>query len=236
MKNTSLVAVVGFAIWMVGFAETGTFSFFTPSPTHAAADDDVFTSENQWAVFEIAGSMWNMAADAGHFEAVDQFQVRNVSATRFSLTRRAEDYTVVLVGTAWDPDRYGKLAASILADGAGLSVSEDPFRDRGEPAEDLAAATPDVIALESARVTRLLHDHPRSAALHERAAFLLGITALRASGDPRPAMCRMTAHLAAARALHPSALPERRAADETLRALVLQQHQPGARHSYPSNY
>jgi len=57
-------------------------------------------------------------------------------------------------------------------------------------------------------VSRLLHDHPRSAALHYRAAYLLSVyvqkrEAAQADFDPRALLCRITAHLAIARALHP---------------------------------
>ena len=60
-------------------------------------------------------------------------------------------------------------------------------------------------------MSRLLQNHPRSAAVHERAALLVGLSvqkrAIASPGfDARPALCRMTAHLAIARALHPGAL------------------------------
>jgi hypothetical protein len=99
-----------------------------------------------------------------------------------------------------------------MADGAGLSVTEDSSADHVE-----AAGPP--------TVSRLLQNHPRSAAVHERAALLIGLSvqkrATGASGfDPRPALCRMTAHLAIARALHPSApTKDGRAAEQLLASL-----------------
>jgi hypothetical protein len=103
-----------------------------------------------------------------------------------------------------------------MADGAGLSVTEDLAADHVDGADPQA-------------ISRLLQAHPRSAAVHERAALLIGQAVQnRAAASPdydaRPALCRMTAHLAVALALHPAG-PTRdgRTAEQLLNTLAASQ-------------
>ena len=113
-------------------------------------------------------------------------------------------FTVEVAPHVWVPASYARLARSFMADGGGMTISEDTGSDREDVAPLLDAAG-DAIVRENARLSRLLQEHPRSAALHERAALLLASAARRASAsgaDVRPLLCRMTAHLAVARALH----------------------------------
>jgi hypothetical protein len=198
MTRGSYALAFGLAIVSAAFAETGTFSYFSGSPAGGATPDYAVARQQEWIVSEIAGSILNTAAFAGHFESGDPFQVRGAGmdssgTQRFKLTRRVEEYTVT-TAQPWTPDAYVRMARSLMADGAEMSVTEDAVAVRGD-------AGPAV-------VSRLLHDHPRSAALHERAAYLLAAyvqkrEAARPDFDSRPTLCRITAHLAIARALHP---------------------------------
>jgi hypothetical protein len=216
MLRGSYALALGLAVCTAAFAETGTFSYFSPGTEIDATPESAVAREQHWIVSEIAGSMLNIAAFAGHFEAGDPFQVRNAGtlasgAQRFKLTRRVEEYTVT-TAHPWSPDVYVRVARSLMADGAGMSVTEDPVQVRAD-------AGP-------AAVSRLLHEHPRSAALHERAAFLLGTSVQKREAaapgfDPRPTMCRMTAHLAIAQALHPGgATKDGRLAEQMLAAMA----------------
>jgi hypothetical protein len=220
MTGRPYALALGLALVTAGFAETGTFSYFAPSLESAAAADHAGARDQEWIVSEIAGSMLNIAAYAGHFDAADPFQARHVGtdangAQRFSLTRRAEEYTVTAT-RPWTPGAYVRVARSLMADGAGLSVTEDLVGDRVEGAGVQA-------------VSRLLQNHPRSAAVHERAALLIGNSVQKRAAaspgfDARPALCRMTAHLAVARALHPAGLTkDGRAAEELLSTLAVTQ-------------
>jgi hypothetical protein len=201
MTRGPYALALGLALVTVSFAETGTFSYFAPGLESAPPADSAATRQQEWIVSEIAGSMLNIAAYAGHFDAADPFQVRNVGAggsgaQRFRLSRRLEEYTVT-TDRPWTPDAYVRVARSLMADGAGLAVTEDLAAERVEGAGPQA-------------LSRLLQNHPRSAAVHERAALLIGLSvqkrATASSGfDARLALCRMTAHLAIARALHPGA-------------------------------
>jgi hypothetical protein len=201
MTRGPYALALGLALVAVGFAETGTFSYFSPAFENAPTVDSAVTREQEWIVSEIAGSMLNIAAYAGRFEAGDPFEVRNIGieangAQRFRLTRRVEEYTVT-IDRRWTPEAYVRMARSLMADGAGLAVTEDTTVDRVDGAGAQA-------------VSRLLQNHPRSAAVHERAALLIGVSVQKratasAGFDARPALCRMTAHLAIARALHQGA-------------------------------
>jgi hypothetical protein len=96
MTRGPYALALGLALVTAGFTETGTFSYFAPGLEIAPAADSAATREREWIVSEIAGSMLNIAAYAGHFDAGDPFQVRNVGADgsgaqRFRLTRRVEE-------------------------------------------------------------------------------------------------------------------------------------------------
>src|SRR5262249_33425614 len=166
--------------------------------------------------------MLNIAAYAGRFEPGDPFQVRNIGgesngAQRFRLTRRVEEFTVT-TDRPWTPEPYVRMARSLMADGAGLSVTEDVTADHIDAAGPLT-------------VSRVLQNHPRCALAHERAALLVGLfvqkRALQSTDfEARPALCRMTAHLAIARALHPAGLSkDGRSAEQLLTSLAARQTQ-----------
>ena len=212
MKRLALAAVLAAVACTVAFAKTGTFSSLSASVTVLDDARPLYTTEDERLVSAIAGSILNIAAFADRFEAGDPFRVRHVlpsgPTAKFTLARRAEVFTVEVQDHVWAPRSYGRLARSFMADGAGLSISEDPVRDRADVAL-LLNPTPEGQRLQNVRLSRLLQDHPRSSSVHERAALLLGAAAGRqlADGrDARPLLCRMTAHLAVARALHDGSL------------------------------
>jgi hypothetical protein len=195
----------------IAFSNSGVFSTLAALAAPVTAVNTagpLYTTEQEHLVSEIAGSILNIAAFADRFDAGDPFHVRNVLPSsptpKFTLARRAEVFTVEVPGHVWAPRSYGRLARSFMADGAGLSISEDPTHDRADVGV-LLDPTADGLRFQNARLSRLLHDHPRAASIHERAALLLGAAASRrlaAGRDARPLLCRMTAHLAVARALH----------------------------------
>jgi hypothetical protein len=212
MKRLLLAAALAGAACSVPFAKSRTFFDLPASVAAFNEPQPLYTTEDERLVSAIAGSILNIAAFADRFDAGDPFQVRAVPGairpTKFSLARRTEVFTVEVGSHVWSPRGYGRVARSFMADGAGLSISEDPARDGGEPG--LRSDGPgDDITRENIRLSRLLQAHPRSAALHERAALLLAVAATgRATADQdiRPLLCRMTAHLAVARALHADVL------------------------------
>jgi hypothetical protein len=220
MTRGPYALALGLALVSAGFAETGTFSYFSPMAGSLSAADSAATREQEWIVSEIAGSMLDIAAYAGRFEPGDPFQVRTIGRDangpqRFRLTRRVEEYTVT-TDHPFTPDAYVRMARNLMADGAGLSVTEDFSADHVETAGPQA-------------VSRLLQNHPRSAAVHERAALLIALSAQKRAVsspgfDARPALCRITAHLAVARALHPAGdSKDGRAAEQLLASLAATQ-------------
>ena len=207
MKRIALAAVFAAIACSMAFAKSGTFSSLSASVTSLNESEPLYTTAQERLVSAIAGSILNIAAFADRFEPGDSFQVRNIArddnSAKYSLRRRTEIFTVEVGAHVWTPKAYGRLARSFMADGAGLSISEDSTIDPGGAA--LVDGSGVVIARENARLSRLLQAHPRAWALHERAAMLLALAAAdraTAEGDIRPLLCRMTAHLAVARALH----------------------------------
>lgn len=202
-----LVAALTTVACAAGFAKSGTFSDLSPSFSGINSAAPPYTTEEERLVSEIAGSILNMAAFADHFEPGDPFQVRNVRVahghTKYSLARRAEVFTVELPEHVWVPASYVRLARSFMADAADPTLTEDPAQDR----TPLAALLGSGMAAQDLRLSRLLAEHPRSSALHQRAALLLAAATKQAAvSDRHVLLCRMTAHLAVARALHAGAL------------------------------
>jgi hypothetical protein len=207
MKRLFLVGTLAAVACSVAFAKSGTFSGLSATVAAFNQPAPLYTTEQERLVSAIAGSILNIAAFADRFEEGDAFQVRNVTGSRrsakFTLQRRAEIFTVEVPRHVWVPRAYGRMARSFMADGAGLSISEDPTLD--SQAAPAAALVGEALTRENLRLSRVLQAHPRSPALHERAALLLAIAAAErttADEDIRPFLCRMTAHLAVARALH----------------------------------
>jgi hypothetical protein len=201
MKRLLLAAIFSTVACAAGFAKSGSFSALTPPLRVIDASAPRYTTEEERIVSEIAGSILNIAAFADHFEPDVPFQVRNVGPSRFSVARRAEVFTVEVPVHIWTPASYERLARSFMADGAGVSISEDLAVDQADAAALLEGGA-GAIGAQNVRLSRLLADHPRSAALHERAALLLAAATRRNTGVRRQLLSRMTAHLAVARALH----------------------------------
>jgi hypothetical protein len=228
MKRFALAAVIAAVACTVAFAKSGTFS----NLASLDAPEPLYITEQEHLVSAIAGSILNIAAFADHFETGDAFTVRNVQPggkpAKFTLARRAELFTVEVPGQVWAPRSYVRLARSFMADGAGLSISEDPAVDRGDLAPVLDGGA-DGVRTQNARLSRLLAEHPRSAALHERAALLLAAAAKRHQQADRPQfLCRMTAHLAVARALHQGSLSAEGEQAERLLAGLAGRQEPGS--------
>lgn len=240
MKRFLLAGVLAAVACSVAFAKSRTFSDLTASVAALNEPAPLYTSEEERLVSAIAGSILNIAAFADRFETGDAFQVRNVThegkGTKFTVRRRAEIYTVEVGRHVWLPRAYGRVARNFMADGAGLSISIDPATDRGQGTLATDAAGEE-IARENRRLSGLLQAHPRSPALHERAALLLAVAATgqaTADSDIRPLLCRMTAHLAVARALHGDVLSQDGQLAERLLAQLAEREGAGGRAAAPA--
>lgn len=110
----------------------------------------------------------------------------------------------------WSPEDYAPVAGALLAT-ASLAATP-PSEDPGLP-ETLTNARAEVLAQADASVSARLGRSLLDAGAHEDAALVLGAFALReAAGsftDVRRLLCRLSAHLALARALRAGAPPSR---------------------------
>jgi len=131
----------------------------------------------------------------------------------------------------WAPESYEPLAAGLL--GSLRLRPADPSAP-GLVSDALTNPLSRVLAQESQRVSRRLQTAMLDAGAHEQAALIVGALALREAAGPftdvRPALCRMAAHLAVARALrHGAASPTAGYADALLLTLVNRQKDALAR-------
>lgn len=122
--------------------------------------------------------------------------------------------TIAIGEHAFAPEPYAAFARDALAAGPGptpaSATRESAAEDRQLLARLLDLRTT-VLLREDQALSRALSARPLDASAHERAALLLGAFALRdaagRSTDVRPALCRLTSHLAFAAALRGAGEP-----------------------------
>jgi tetratricopeptide (TPR) repeat protein len=172
-----------------------------PSPTPSPPPfESPWATEQDWIVDTITRDVREMA----HFAAIGSLPDDLGPAIRAD--------ALSLEPHIFSPVVYAPLAQEVRT--AAGPASHPRSSDAGEDARLLNALLdlrPEVLVRESERVSRRLEAEPRDAAAHERAALILGAFALREGAgyytDARPALCRMTAHLALARALRDGTSP-----------------------------
>lgn len=173
-------------------------------------------SETEWLVREVSLDLLEMAAFADGRRAFDEtaagLRLAAVPAGGAELafdlaasTRRGRlSVRIVLADHVWSARDYAPLARDLQK-----PLSRRPRDAAGAAGTDVVAALLDlrstVLERESQRISRLLEGDMLDASAHEAAALALAGLALRESAgyfaDPRLLLCRMTAHLAWARAL-----------------------------------
>lgn len=170
-------------------------------------------TEEEWLAGEVARDIAEMAFYARHRrvpaagEASAQAKVTGapgVSPIRITLTNKGmPDATVDLpLAFIWGPGEYVPVAR-LAAERMGLAAATP---DAGSGADSslvaLTEPTLGILETENQRVSAMLTARPQDPAAHESAALVLAALALREaaglSHDVRPALCRMTAHLALA--------------------------------------
>jgi tetratricopeptide (TPR) repeat protein len=230
MKRAATLAAAGLFLSGLTYACTKAFRApHTPAQAPAAARPP-FASEQAWLTSEIAGTIWNISAfTAGSPIAPNRPVVtesRQPSAlAAFTVEVAGRRHDVAIADYFWSPSPFVPIARALMPEGA---VDHAADATDTELLTALTNPRADVIQAQNVRLSALLHDHPRSSALHERAALLVGALALRENAatmsDPRLMMCRMTAHLAVARALDSDGTRvERGLAEAVLLALVNRQ-------------
>jgi hypothetical protein len=187
----------------------------TPTPPPF---ESPWATEQDWIVDTITRDVREMAA----FATTGQLPSNDLPAVKPG-DLHFDDYL-------FSPRAYEPVASAAL--GTTAAGSPSPASPDPEDARLLAALLdlrPAVLVREDRTLSRKLEADLRDAAAHERAALLLGAFALRDDagrhGDYRPALCRMTAHLAFARALRGGGEPglAGRFAETLLVTLVLRE-------------
>jgi hypothetical protein len=232
MKRILWLIVIGLGLGAAVVAGTRRLSQVSPASASVTPPRGTYATEQEWIVSDIANTILNVAAfarhepDAGAASRVTDLHVTapNVLA-RFSIERGAQHYTIDITEHLWAPGAFVAMARELI----GPATDSDANAPDGRLLIDaLTDPTAGVIQSENVRVSRLLAERPRSPALHEQAALLLGALALRENAsilsDPRVMMARMTGHLAVARALSPDVTTlEGRLAGAVLLTLVNRQ-------------
>ena len=134
-------------------------------------------------------------------------------------------------GSIWSPESYQPLAVGLLQ---ALKLGSAPASPEGTVGAAIAYPTSRALVQESDKVSKRLQQAMLDAGAHEQAALLVGSLALREAAGPftdvRPALSRMSAHLALARALRRgTASPTAAYADVLLLTLVNRQRDALAR-------
>lgn len=180
----------------------------TPPPLHWAQP-----SEEAWLVSLIARDILEMATWAARAAPIgkDGLAVRVVplngaeGSYEIAAPIGPEDppfrHRIVLYDHVWAPTNYEGLARAALER---LRLKPSAVPPPG-PSSTIADLEPETLERENKRISAWLERDMLSLAAHEQAAFLLGAFALREDAgvfsDTRLALCRLSAHLALARAL-----------------------------------
>ncbi len=238
MKRISYLVVICLGLGACVIVGTRRISQVPAVSTPASSPRAAHATEQAWLISEISNAILNVASfakrepDAGAPARVTDLHVAAAPVlARFSIALGARQYTIDVTDHLWAPGAFAGMARDLI----GSPADADAIAPDGRLViQALTNPTPEVIQAENVRLSRLLAEHPKSAALHEQAALLMGALALRENAsilsDPRVMMARMTAHLAVARALAPYRVTlEGRLADAVLLTLVNRQKDALAR-------
>lgn len=190
-----LVALAAAGAWRLGWlATTPAPVAVAPRPAPPPRFQAAWATEEEWLVDRITRDVREMGA----FAAKRALPAADAPAVKPDAIRVEEHL--------FSPRTFESFAREALA-GVDLGGTR-PARESGEDARLLTALLDPqagVLVREDLALSQKLEADPRDAAAHERAALLLGAFALRdcagSSTDIRPALTRITAHLALARAL-----------------------------------
>lgn len=169
-------------------------------------------TEQEWIVRSVVERMIELAALGKSRPPAPAFvSVATVAASPavFSVTLSgAAPVTLKVVGHIWDPRTYAPIAAAL---GVPATPSSTSSGTDTRLIDALTDPSREVLLAEDDRVSAALRAQPRDPSHHDGAAVLLGAMALREGAgmytDTRPALSRMTAHLAIARAVAPARPP-----------------------------
>jgi hypothetical protein len=206
-----------------------------PEWGHRSTFPTAYADETTWILTLTARDIAEMGAVAGrHPQDIGRmhFRIRPIAASAGTPAGRIRVIGWktwikhdVAPSFIWQPDLFQGLAADCLHGATSAAGAADP-QGGAAMLHTLLDLQPAVLAAENRRVSAALNQAPADPESHEEAALLLGAFALREHAgdfsDVRKVLCRITAHLALAQALHPGQPfgPCGKMADLTLRALA----------------
>lgn len=164
-----------------------------PSPPALPRFQSRWANEEEWLVDRVTHDVAGMAAYASRGSQPPQD------------APAAKPAAIRVEGHILSPLNYEPWAREALAGTPGSGADAVSAAEDARLLTALLEPRAEVLVREDERLSRGLEVQPRDALAHERAALLLGAFALRDAagrfGDVRPELCRMSAHLALARAL-----------------------------------
>lgn len=190
----------------------------TPSWAEPQSSPTAPRTEQEWIVATIVERLWQLR------EPIASVPPPPVALGVTTLAASPAVFSVALDGVPqqtlriethlWDARNYAGLAAVITGARPLATGGSNPDQDASTALASLDALTApdlDVLLAEDRRVSAALRGRGASASTHERAALLLGAMVLREGAgvftDERPALSRMTAHLAVAQVLRGARRP-----------------------------
>jgi len=190
--------------------------FLAGSVGPSANAEAPWVNESHWLVDGITRDLSQMIAFAAKGEGLDPASVQTTAAPegtgggRFTLAVKSPAGNASLVMNLqhhfWASENYTPLATALLKE-ANLKPAVASAAESTLPAMLTSPETTTLIG-ESKRISTALSKQPLDAVLHDEAALVIGTLAFREVAgrftDIRPALGRMTAHLALARALNTS--------------------------------
>jgi hypothetical protein len=193
----AVVAAVG--AWRLGWlATTPPATAVGPTPTPPPRFESAWATEQEWLVDRITRDIREMGALAAGRPAPPA----DAPAVKPEAIRFDEHL--------FSPRSYEAIAREALGAPSAAATAGDS-REEARLLAALLDPRTEVLVSEDLALSRRLQAEPRDPGAHEQAALLLGAFALRdnarESTDPRPALTRLTAHLALALALRGGAEP-----------------------------
>jgi len=194
-----LAVLAGVSAWQMGWLATTPAPPPTrPTPTPLPRFQSAWATEQDWLVDRITRDIRAMAG----FATTRTLPPADAPAVKLEAIRFEEHL--------FSPRSYEAIAREALGAPGAAAATGDSKEDARLLAALLDPRT-GVLVSEDLALSRRLEAEPRDAGAHERAALVLGAFALRdcagRSTDTRPALTRMTAHLALARAFRGGAEP-----------------------------
>ena len=189
-----LAVLAGVGAWQVGWLSTTPAPQpVPPRPSGPPRFEAAWATEEEWLVDRITRHVRELAAFAASGAVADPGAPPvKPGALQFD-------------GHLFSPRAYEPLAREVLGAAAGRPTGPEEGREDARLLSALLDPRAAVLVREGLSLSKGLTAEPRDAAAHERAALLLATFALRdcagRSTDIRPALVRLTAHLALARAL-----------------------------------